>query len=58
MGWQKSFINNIGDVLRFIGYSFLAIDLIVLACLSLAITSKLAWYFFNWLNRIVFAHYW
>ncbi len=58
MGWQKKFADNAGDILRFIGYAILAIDLIILAALSLILTSKLAWFFLKWLNRTIFAHYW
>jgi hypothetical protein len=58
MSWRKTFTDNIGDVLRFIAYFFLAFDLIVLAIFTLWLTSKLVWFSLNFLNRTAFSHPW
>ena len=54
MSWQRRFTDNAGDVLRFIGYAFLALDAIVLAIFSFWFVSRFAYEFALWLTRILF----
>lgn len=58
MSWQKNVTEKISDYLRFAGYACLAIDAILLALFSVWFVSKLAWFTLNWLNRVIFPHYW
>jgi hypothetical protein len=58
MSWRKTFTDNIGDILRFIGYAFLTFDMIVLSIFSLWFTSKFVYFLSGWLNRRMFNSPW
>lgn len=58
MSWQKNFIDHIGDILRFIGYAFLAFDLIVLSLFSLWFVCNFIYRLSGWLNRVMFDRPW
>ena len=58
MSWRKKFTDNAGDTLRFIGYAFLAFDLIVLSVFSLWFTGKFLYRLSGWLNRVLFGFPW
>ena len=54
MSWKKRFTDNVGDILRFIGYAFLAFDLIVLSIFSLWFIAKFVYELSLWLDRVMF----
>jgi hypothetical protein len=58
MSWRKNFTDNAGDILRFIGYAFLAIDLIVLSVFSLWFVTKFIYRTCGWLDRVLFESPW
>jgi len=58
MSWQKTFIDKAGDILRFIGYAFLAVDAIVLAAFTFWFIAKFVWNFMSFLNRVMFGRPW
>jgi hypothetical protein len=58
MSWQKNFIDHIGDILRFIGYAFLAFDLIVLSLFSLWFVCNFVYRFSQFLARTIFDKPW
>jgi hypothetical protein len=58
MSWRKKFTNNAGDILRFIGYAFLAFDLILLSVFSLWFIAKFVYRLSGWLNRMIFDSPW
>ena len=58
MGWRRQFVDQIAEILRFIGYSFLFFDAIILSLFTLWFTGKFLWFFTRWLNRVIFSSEW
>ena len=54
MSWKKRFTDNIADVLRFIGYAFLALDAIALAVFSFWFIAKFVYELSLWIDRVLF----
>jgi hypothetical protein len=58
MGWSKSAIEKISDVMRFLAYACLAIDLIMFAGFSVWLIAKFLWYLAGWINHHIFPAPW
>ena len=58
MSWKKTFTDNIGDILRFIGYAFLTFDLIILSVFSLWFVCNFIYRLSGWCTRIMFDRPW
>jgi hypothetical protein len=51
MSWQKSFVDRIGDILRFIAWGCLVVDGILLSLFSVWFIGMFLWRLAGWLNR-------
>jgi len=58
MSWKQTFVERIGDNMRFIGYAFLLLDLIVLSVFSLWFLCRFVHRFSGFLNRVMFDKPW
>jgi len=58
MSWQRNACEKIGDWLRFIGYLFLFLDVIILSAFSLWLVARFTWNLAHWLERVVFSKPW
>ena len=58
MSWGKSVTEKIADVMRFLAYACLAIDLIALAGFTVWFSMKFLYFFLRFLNRTIFNNPW
>jgi hypothetical protein len=58
MSWKQNFVDRIGEHMRFLGYSLLLFDLIVLSGFSLWFICNFVYRLSGWLNRIMFDKPW
>ena len=58
MSWKKKFTDHIGDVLRFVGYIFLAFDAIVLSVFLFWFIVKFVWRFAEFIDFHIFNSPW
>ena len=58
MGWKKTFRESAGDILRFMGYAFLAFDLIAISIFSLWFVCRFLHRLAGWFDRIMFDRPW
>ncbi len=57
MSWKKNRTDKVADVLRFVGYAFLAFDAIILSAFTLWFTGRFIWHLMQWLDDVFFSRW-
>lgn len=58
MSWHRKHTDRIADVLRFIAYAFLALNVILLTMFSFWFVRNFLGFFKNWITRMIFSQQW
>jgi hypothetical protein len=56
--WNKSLLDRLGEFFRFVGWTLLATDGLLLAIFSLWFVSRFLWHTLQWMDRVLFSQPW